>query len=145
MSLFKIWYHPFTCKKLYDTIVLSRGLFGCEILFSLKSSELLQLEKCYRFCLKIIKCIDRFTRTDIVLGMLQILNIECIIDERKLNLFGQLCILNPKNIITVIFKKRLCSNCLSNCTQTGYFSDIFFKLKKYGLTNYLFSYYKDGL
>ena len=150
MSLFRIGlnekgFHPFTCKKLYDTIVLSGGLFGCEILFSLKSSELLQLERCHRFCLKRIQGIDKFARTDIVLGMLQILNMECIIDKRKLNLFGQLCILNPNNIIKVIFIKRLCSFCLSNCTQAGYFSDIFFILKKYGLTNYLFSYYNDGI
>ena len=72
------------------------------------------------------------------------LNMECIIDKRKINLIGQLCILNLNNIIKVISVKRLGSFCLSNCTQAGYLSDIFFVLKTYGLTNYLFSYYSDG-
>ena len=89
--------HPFTSKKMYNTIVLPGGLFGCETWLSLSNKELIQLERCHRFCIKKIQGMGKYTRTDITLGMLKMIYMESVIDIRKLTLLGHLCRLRPQN------------------------------------------------
>ena len=42
--------HPFTLKKIYQTVVMSRGLYGCEFWQDLSNSQLLHLESSHRLC-----------------------------------------------------------------------------------------------
>ena len=136
--------HPFTCKKLYNSIVIPRGI-GCEMLFALSSQDLLKLERVHRFCLKKIQGLNRLTRTDVVLSLLQMTDLVTIIDRCKLNLFGQLCRLKTDNIIKLVFLKRFCNFKMNTDTvQYGYFNDISNVLKKYDLNDYLDNFYNNS-
>ena len=102
-------FHPLTCKKIYNAIVIPKALYGCENWSALTSAELLILERAHRFSLKCIQSLNMRTRTDIALGLMAMFPLEVEIDIRKLVLFGQLCPLNSNFWVKTMFLTRLTS------------------------------------
>ena len=138
--------HPLSCKKIYKSVILPKGLYGCELWYNLTDSEILFLERSHRFCVKYIQCLSKRTRTDIALGLLEVYSMTAEIDKRKMVLFGQFCRLNIYSRAKDIFLLRLASfyTADDHFHQNGYFSDIFKVLDKYGLDNYMLQYYSNG-
>ena len=76
--------NPITAKRLYETIVLPKALYGCEMWSYLSKDYISALEIAHRFCIKLIQSVPKFSRSDIVLTSLGMLPIEAEIDKRKL-------------------------------------------------------------
>ena len=83
--------HPFTLKKFYQTVVMPRGLYGCEFWQDLSNSQLLHLERSHRLCVKTMQGIDRCTRSCVALNLIGMPDLESEIAKRKCAMFGQLC------------------------------------------------------
>ena len=49
--------HPFTLKKIYQTVVMPRGLYGCEFWQDLSNSQLIHLERSFGSVLKLCKAL----------------------------------------------------------------------------------------
>ena len=81
-------FHPLTCKKIYNAVVIPKALYGCENWSVLTSAELLTLERAHRFCIKRMQSLNMHPRTDIAVGLLAKFPLEIEIDIRKLVLFG---------------------------------------------------------
>lgn len=76
--------------------------------------------------------------------MLGVLPFEAEIDKRKLTFFGQLCRLSRDCAVKQLFL-LLMSAFMVRTQMTGYFLDIHMILSRYGLLNYLETYYSNGL
>ena len=98
---------PVTCKHIYNHIVLPKALFGTECLFNLTHSEITNLERAHRLCIKTLQGMSLRTRTDIALSMIGSLPLQAEIDLRKLTLLGQLCRLKSTCTIKRLFLYRL--------------------------------------
>ena len=144
-GIFEGGLHPLTAKHLYETIVLPRALYGCELWSSLNSSEINTLEIAHRFCLKVIQSIPRLSRTDIVLSSLGMLPMEAEIDKRKLVFFGQLCRLDTNTTVKKMFANRLCE--YNNCPirVKGFIPDLVRIVSKYSLTDVLTTFSSTGV
>ena len=75
--------HPLTSKKIYKSIVLPRGLYGCEMWYNMTKTNISLIEKSHRFCVKYIQSIGTRTRTHIALGLLGLYTMEAEIDKKK--------------------------------------------------------------
>ena len=137
--------HPITSRKIYNSVVLPKALYGCESWCPLTASNLLTLERAHRFCVKHMQSLGIRTRTDIALGLLGIFPLEIEIEIRKLILFGQLCRLSSKYWVKNIFLNRLLSYKINPYKQTGFIPDIEKILNKYQLTHVLDMYFSDGI
>ena len=73
-------FHPLTCKKIYNAVVIPKTLYGCENWSALTSAELLTLGRAHRFCFKRMQPLNMHTRTDIALGLLAMFPLEVEID-----------------------------------------------------------------
>ena len=62
--------NPLTSKTIYKSVVLPKGLFGCELWYDMTKSDIMFIERTYRFCVKYIQSIEARTRTHIALGLL---------------------------------------------------------------------------
>lgn len=144
-GIFEGGIHPLTAKHLYETIVLPKALYGCEVWSNLLQSDIEKLETTHRFCLKIIQSLPRLARTDIVLSSLGSLPIEAEIDKRKLMLFGQLCRLDTDTTIKMLFLNRLFNFNNHPSRVRGFIPDIYKILHKYDLIDILSSYCKTGV
>ena len=134
---------PSTCKRIYNAVVLTKALYGCECWPPLSKGQMLTLERSHRLCLKYIQGLNTRTSTDCVLSMLDCLPIEMEVEYRKLNLFGQLCRLELDCAVKSMFLYRLSSYMLSN-VSTGFVHEVGRILNKYGLTQFMLTYYSDG-
>ena len=63
-------FNPLSCKKIYNTVVLPKALYGCESWEALRRSDILFLEGAHRFCVKYMQGLNIRTRTDIALSLL---------------------------------------------------------------------------
>ena len=138
-------FHPLTCKKIYNAVVIPKALYGCENWSALTSAELLTLERAHRFCIKRMQSLNMHTRTDIALGLLAMFPLEDEIDIRKLVLFGQLCRLNSNFWVKTMFLNRLTSFKINPSKQTGFIVEIDRLLQKYDLSHILLAYLQDGV
>ena len=137
--------HPISAKHLYETIVLPKALYGCELWSDLSKDEILSLEIAHRFCLKLIQGLPKSSRSDIVLTTLGMLPIEAEIDKRKLVFLGQLCRIENDNVVKKLFNYRLCYY-FNNCSKvSGFIPDIHRICGKYGLAEVLEKYYRTGV
>ena len=59
-----------TFLKIYKSIMLPKALYVCELWSCLSLSNITQLERSHRFCLKFIQNVPLFTNNDIGLGCL---------------------------------------------------------------------------
>ena len=137
--------HPIRSRKIYNSVVLPKVMYGCESRCPLTANNLLTLERAHRFCVKYMQSLGRRTRTDIAPGLLGIFPLEIEIEIRKLILFGQLCRLSSKYWVKNIFLNRLLSYKINPYKQTGFIPDIEKILNKYQLTHVLDMYFSDGI
>ena len=125
--------HPLTLKKIYDSVVLPRALYGCEFWHDISNSDLLLLERSHRFCVKSIQNIDRCTRSCVALSLLGSRSLEKDIQKRKLILFGQLCRLDPFYTVKRIFIYRLIAQVYFNDLTHGFVIDSLNIISKFNL------------
>lgn len=137
--------HPVTCKKIYESIVLPKALYGSELWNGVTDTQLLPLRKLHRQCIKRIQSIPTSTRTDIALSCLGIYPIVQLIDKRKLLLFGQLCQLDTKFKIKDVLVHRITSFISFPKIAKGFVPDIYRILGKYNLTQFFLNYLHDGI
>ncbi len=69
--------NPITVKHLYQTIVLPKALYGCELWSGITETQVQSLERAHRQCVKHMQSMARSTRTDIALGCIGLIPIEC--------------------------------------------------------------------
>jgi len=93
--------------KLYKSVVLPKGLYGCEFLNSLSNTDILALERAHRYCIKFMQKLPTCCSTDFALSAIGLTSIASVIKYRKLLLFGQLCRLPTEHISKQIFLHRL--------------------------------------
>ncbi len=103
--------HPITSKKIYERLVIPRGLYGCELWNDLNTNELLFLERSHRYCVKLLQGLPRRTNTDVCNSLIGIHSLESVIDRNKLRFFGQLCMLPGTKLVKIVFLNRLTSYC----------------------------------
>ena len=147
-SLTNVGFHddglqPSTCKRIYNAVVLTKALYGCECWPALSKGQMLTLERSHRLCLKYIQGLNIRTSTDCVMSMLDCLPLEMEIEYRKLNLFGQLCRLGLDCAVKTMFLYRLSSYMLGK-VSTGFVYDVGRILTKYDLTQFMLTYISDG-
>ena len=83
-----------TAVKLYNSIVLPRGLHSAELWFKISNVNLKQLETVHHFCLKLIQNLPKRTKSVVVNSMVNMYSLETIIDIKKLLFLGRMCRLN---------------------------------------------------
>lgn len=101
--------HPLTLKKIYETVVLPKALYGCEFWHKIPDSDLLKLERAHRLCIKNMQSIGLNTRTCVALSLIGSRSIELEIKKKKCTLFGQFCRLDPYFTAKRLFLHRLTS------------------------------------
>ena len=83
--------NPITSLYIYNSVVLSKALYGFELWCNLSPKHILPLERAHRFCLKFMQNLPRNTKSEVALNLLASKPIEVEIDRRKLIFFEQLC------------------------------------------------------
>ena len=62
--------NPLTWKRIYETVILPKALYGCELWSNLSESTMTLLERSHRLCLKTIQNINRYTKTSVALSLI---------------------------------------------------------------------------
>ena len=137
--------NPLTSRRIYNSVVLPKALYGCELWSNMQSSHIVSLERAHRFCIKFMQFLPKFTSTDVALALFGASPLESEIDYRKLVFLGQLCRLSSNHRIKQIFHHRLIHYNESPAKKLGFFPDIYRILNKYALTQFLSSYLENGL
>ena len=75
--------NPLTFASIYKTVVLPKAIYGCELWNTLSTSNVSQLEKAHRLCLKYMQNMPMYTSTVFVLNSLGTVPIENAIDHKK--------------------------------------------------------------
>ena len=136
--------HPLTLKRIYDSVVLPKALYGCELWCDIRQSDILALERSHRLCLKTIQGIGRNTRTCVALSLIGAVALQYEIEKRKFILFGQLCRLDNSFAVKRLFIYRLTSKYLFNDIDQGFMFDIFQCLTKYNLKHIVEDFVNSG-
>ena len=132
--------HPITVKHLYQTVVLSRALYGCELWNTISDTQLNSLERVHVQCVKYMQSLSKQTRSAVALALIGLTQIEYEIDKRKLLLFGQLCSINKSVRFQTLFVHRLTQYMSYPRKTQGFMPDIYRILGKYKLTDVLTEY-----
>jgi hypothetical protein len=130
--------NPSTYLKIYNSVVLPKALYGCELWNYMTHSNILTLERAHRFCVKFMQKLPLFVNNDIALFALGVNSIITTIDYNKLRFLGQLCRLPNHYLAKQIFVHRLVRyvNCIER-QCLGFLPDIYKLLAKYNLTSYM--------
>ena len=136
--------HPLTLKRIYDSIVLPKALYGCELWCSLRQSDILALERSHRLCLKTIQGVSRSTRTCVALSLIGSTSLEYEVQKRKGILFGQLCRLDTFFAVKRLFLYRLASKLIFNDTKYGFVHDVCQLLSKHELEHLIVDFMNTG-
>ena len=99
--------HPLTWKRIYETVILPKALYGSELWTNLSETSKTVLERSHRLCLKTLQNIDRRTKNSIALSLVGSTNLQCEIEKRKANFLGQLCRLDTHFAVKQVFLQRL--------------------------------------
>ena len=134
--------NPLTWKRIYETVILPKALYGCELWSNLSESTMTLLERSHRLCLKTIQNVNRYTKTSVALSLIGSTNLQCEIVKRKANFLGQLCRLNPHFAVKQVFLHRLMAQFLFKQLKFGFIMDIIRLLEDYNL-GYVISDYID--
>lgn len=137
--------HPLTLKRIYETVVLPKALYGCELWASMSQTDTLLLERSHRLCLKTIQDIDRKTRTCVALSMIGSSDLKYEIQKRKATLLGQLCRLDPHYTVKRLFLHRVTSYYFFKDLKYGFVLDIFRFLEDYNMEYILTEYLNSGV
>lgn len=144
-GIFENGINPITAKHLYETVVLPKALYGCQLWSDLSREDINNLEVVHRFCVKVIQRLPKYSRTDIALHCLGVLPIEAEIDKKKLLFLCQLCHLDSSNIVKRLFVKRLCYYNNDAVRISGFFPDIYRICNKYELCEVLQTFCRTGV
>ena len=124
--------HALTLKRIYESIVLPRALYGSELWSNLSQNDIMLLERSHRLCIKTMQNMDLNTRTCVALSSIGIMSLNYMTVKRKLTLFGQLCRLDTSYAAKRLFLYRLSSHYLYNSIEFGFIPDIYV-LRKVGI------------
>ena len=72
--------HPLTWKRIYETVILPKALYGSELWTNLSETSNTVLERSHRLCLKTLQNIDRRTKNSIALSLVGSTNLQCEIE-----------------------------------------------------------------
>lgn len=136
--------HPLTLKRIYDTVILPKALYGCEFWSNLSQTDALLLERSHRLCLKTLQDIGRQTRTCVAQGLIGSFSLQNEVHKRKATFFGQLCRLDTYFAVKRLFVKRLISYYCFEGKNYGFISDIIRLLQFYNLEHFLTGYLNFG-
>ena len=137
--------HALTLKRIYESVVLPRALYGSELWSNLSQNDIMVLERSHRLCVKTMQNMDRNTRTCVALSSLGMMNLNYVIVKRKLTLFGQLCRLDTSYAAQKLFLYRLSSHYLYENIEFGFIPDVYQLLKDYDLEHILTDYMNSGV
>ena len=124
-GIYEDGFNPISIKHMYNSIVLPKALYGCELWSNLLPKHVVSLEHAHRFCVKFMQFLPKNVSTDVALSLIGVQPIEAEIDYRKLIFFGQLCLLPGFYRIKEVFLRRLvhCNGRLLSQKQ-GFLPDI---------------------
>ena len=114
-------------------VVVPKALYGCELWHAYTKEEMAKLEVAQNVCLKHMQQAPKYISSDFVLSSVNTVNIETIVDFRKLQFFGQLCRLASKYLAKSIFVNRLTSFYNGDSRQSGFITDAYRILSKYDI------------
>ena len=95
-----------TASKLYNTIVLPRGLYGAELWTKLTRDDITKLEQSHHYCLKAIQGFPVRSKSLFVQAMINAYSMEAYIDIKKLQFLGRLCRLGSDKLAKQVFLER---------------------------------------
>lgn len=133
-----------TSRTIYNSVVIPKALYGCELWGNVSGCDLEKLERSHRFCLKYMQHLSQFTNNALTHSLIDVDNIETIIDYRKLIFFGQLCRLPPSCLAKQIFHQRLLRYLSNDRQRSGFIPDIYRILQKYNFLYLLDCYVVNG-
>ena len=136
--------NPITSLRIYNSVVLPKALYGCELWCDMSPKYMLPLERAHRFCLKFMQNLPRNTKTEVVLNLIASKTIEEEIDRRKLMFFEQLCNLPSHLLVKEFFIHRLMNYFDNPRRQVGFIPDMHRILEKYSLTFALQDFMEHG-
>ena len=136
--------NPLRSKRIYNSVVLPKALYGCELWSNLNKNHIMSLERAHRFCIKFMQSIPKFTSTDASLAMIRMYPIEAEIDYKKLIFLGQLCHLPGGFRAKEIFTHRLIHFNESPVKKLFFLPDIFRIFNKYSIVQVLNEYIQTG-
>ncbi|XP_052799264.1 uncharacterized protein LOC128230877 [Mya arenaria] len=133
-----------TLRTYYQSVILPRALYGCELWTNISKNEIQRLEVAHRFCVKQMQGFQRSVATKFVLSTLNITSIEVLIDCKKLQFFGQMCRLPCQYLAKIIFNSRLIRYINFDRQTVGFVPDIYRLCQKYLLVDYITQYINTG-
>ena len=75
--------HLLTLKRIYESAVVPRALYGCELWSKMSQTDILLLERSHRLCIKTMQNMDRNTRTCVALSLFGASSLNYVIHKRK--------------------------------------------------------------
>ena len=130
---------------IYNSVVLPKALYGCELWCNLTSNHCLSLERAHRLCLKFMQYLPRNTKTEVALTLLGSNSIEMEVDRHKLIFLEQLCNLPSHLRVKELFIHRLINYFENPRRQLGFIPDIYRILEKYSLSYVLQGFLENGI
>ena len=116
--------NPITSLHIYNSVVLPKALYGCELWCNLSPKHILPLERAHRFCLKFMQNLPRNTKSEVALNLIASKPIEVEIDRRKLIFFEQLCNLPSHLRVKELFIHRMINYFDNPSRQVRFIPDI---------------------
>lgn len=135
--------NPLTSAHIWEKVTLPSILYGAELWNNLTKGEIDELEKVQKFAAKRIQGFDKRTHDEIVRRCLEWNTMNSIIDYKKLMFLHKLIFLDESTIAKQLFLYRLYDYMLGVQTQ-GFVPDIVNILKRYDLTDALYTYTVGG-
>ncbi|KAH3798703.1 hypothetical protein DPMN_152305 [Dreissena polymorpha] len=99
--------NPSTSIKVFNSIMIPKALYGCELWTSMSAEDKIKLERSHRICLKHIQGLPQNTATNFSLCAIHAVPMETKVDYRKLVFLGQLCNLPNTYMAKHLFNSRL--------------------------------------
>ena len=144
-SEYVTYVNPIIVRTVYETMVLPKALYGCELWNTYSKQDINNLEKAHRFCVKHMQQFVKSTSTYFSLSCINLVTLETFIDFKKLQLLGQLCRLPCRHLSKSVFVHRLVSFMNGDKQCVGFIPDIYKLLDTYQLVGYILTFLKDAL
>lgn len=133
-----------TTRTIYQTVVIPKALYGCELWNRYTNSDITNLERSHRMCVKNMQGFHRGANTNFSLLCVNMVPIEVYIDYKKLQLLGQLCRLSCNYLAKEVFVQRLVRFRNGDKQSVGFIPDITRVASKYNLLDTIDRYVQSG-
>ena len=130
--------------RVYETIVLTKALYGCELWSNMSQTYMLLFGRSHRLCVKTMQGIGRYTRTCATVYLLGSLNVQHEIETRKMLLLGQLCRLDTHFAVKRLFLLMLINHYVFQQLRTCFILNVFRILEDNDLVYELSKYITSG-